>query len=99
MARQSAAQERVLWLDRNRNVLYWQKEENKAKVKLESSIRLDDLISVSTGLKSEGLKRNGSRKNADLYMTLIGKGGGRDLDIEAKSEEERNRLAVCLSSC
>ena len=35
---------------------------NKAKVKLESSIRLDDLISVSTGLKSEGLKRNGSRK-------------------------------------
>ena len=38
----------------------------------------------------------GSRKNADLYMTLIGKGGGRDLDIEAKSEEERNRLAVCF---
>ena len=93
----SAAQERVLWLDRNRNVLYWQKgRKNKAKVKLESSIRLDDLISVSTGLKSEGLKRNGSRKNADLYMTLIGKGGGRDLDIEAKSEEERNRLAVCF---
>ena len=71
-------------------------KKNKAKVKLESSIRLDDLISVSTGLKSEGLKRNGSRKNADLYMTLIGKGGGRDLDIEAKSEEERNRLAVCF---
>ena len=93
----SAAQERVLWLDRNRNVLYWQKgRKNKAKVKLESSIRLDDLISVSTGLKSEGLKRNGSRKNADLYMTLIGKGGGRDLDIEAKSEEDRNRLAVCF---
>ena len=90
----SAPQDRTLWLDRKRNVLYWQKgRKNKSKVKLESSIRLDDLISVSVGLKSEGLKKNGIGKNADLYMTLIGKGGGRDLDIEARDTEQRNYLA------
>ena len=62
-------------------------------MKLESSIRLDDLISVSVGLKSEGLRKNGSNKNVDFYLTLIGKGGGRDLDIEAQDKEQRNYLA------
>ena len=88
------AQPRTIWLDQGRNVLYWQKgKKNKSTVKLESSLRMKDVIGVSVGIKSDVLRKAGTSKNSDLYLTLQSSSGGRNLDLECPDRELRNRLA------
>ena len=75
-------------------MLYWQKgKKNKSTVKLESSLRMKDVIGVSVGIKSDVLRKAGTSKNSDLYLTLQSSSGGRNLDLECPDRELRNRLA------
>jgi hypothetical protein len=90
----SGAQARTIWLNTSNNVLYWQKgTKDPKKVKLESSVRMKDIMTVSLGIKSDVLRRHGTSKNSDLYLSLQCASGTRNLDIEAKDREQRNYLA------
>ena len=91
----SGAQARTIWLNTSNNALYWQKgRKDTTKVKLESSVRMKDIMTVSLGIKSDVLRRLGTSKNSDLYLSLQCASGTRNLDIEAKDREQRNYLAI-----
>lgn len=74
--------------------LYWQKgQKNPAKVKSDASLRLSDIVDVSEGIKTPALKKSGSEDKADRYLSLVGRGSAKSLDVEVHSVKMRNDLS------
>ena len=73
--------------------MYWQKgRKNPAKVKQEASLRLGDIVNIAEGMTTSTLKKSGNEDKADLYLSLVGRGGQRTLDLEVSSTKERAQL-------
>jgi hypothetical protein len=84
---------RVLWLDTRSQTIYWQKgKKNLSKVKSDASLRLSDIVKVTEGISTPTLKKSGSEDKGDHYLSLVGKGNTRTLDMEMPSQFERNDL-------
>ena len=74
--------------------LFWQKgSKNPAKIKADASLRLSDIVDVSVGISTATLKKSGSEDKADRYLSLVGRGSAKNLDIEVSSVKQRNSLS------
>jgi len=86
---------RILWLDSRSQTLYWQKglKKNVSKIKNDASIRLSDIVRIGKGcMATATLQKHGNEEKNDLYLSLIGRGNSRTLDMEIVSMKLRNEL-------
>ena len=74
--------------------MFWQKgKKNPAKIKADASLRLSDIVDVSIGITTATLKKSGSEDKAGQYLSLVGRGSAKNLDVELSSVKERNALS------
>ena len=50
-------------------------------------------MDVSVGISTATLKKSGSEDKADRYLSLVGRGSAKNLDIEVSSVKQRNSLS------
>ena len=50
-------------------------------------------MDVFVGISTATLKKSGSDDKADRYLSLVGRGSAKNLDVELNSVKERNALS------